>query len=353
MRPGLGRPVEAGSRPITTSPARGSSTYPRAVTTIDPGQRRSSIDAAGVGRSPRSAGRLSEVNVLGEDPASASMRALGATEVRALAAASVDVLARHVGAAARHAPPAYAKWQGAHWVLHALADLGYPASDPELEPLRDRMVEAWLDPLFYLDVEVATKADTYVTPCRSWTDGTAPTGRSMATPSLPSIRLGLVDDRAVRAWSSACFTGSGPTAADATLRTGTRHARHVVVHGDPLSHAMRRTQAAWSALTGDHEVGTGSGRCRAVDVSLGRSTCSSVDRPAGCIHRDVHEAPLTRCTGTTTCSPASGRWPSSGGSGTPRCADALDLLESKRLPDGGWPAEARYYKSLDDGRPRQ
>jgi hypothetical protein len=26
-----------------------------------------------------------------------------------------------------------------------------------------------------------------------------------------------------------------------------------------------------------------------------------------------------------------------------RCADALDLLESKRLPDGGWPAEAKYY----------
>jgi hypothetical protein len=29
----------------------------------------------------------------------------------------------------------------------------------------------------------------------------------------------------------------------------------------------------------------------------------------------------------------------------PRCADALDLLESKRLADGGWPAEARYYKA--------
>jgi hypothetical protein len=28
----------------------------------------------------------------------------------------------------------------------------------------------------------------------------------------------------------------------------------------------------------------------------------------------------------------------------PRCADALDLLESKRLPDGGWPAEASYYR---------
>ena len=28
----------------------------------------------------------------------------------------------------------------------------------------------------------------------------------------------------------------------------------------------------------------------------------------------------------------------------PRCVDALDLLESKRLPDGGFPAEASYYR---------
>jgi hypothetical protein len=28
----------------------------------------------------------------------------------------------------------------------------------------------------------------------------------------------------------------------------------------------------------------------------------------------------------------------------PRCSDALDLLEQKRLPDGGWPTEQRYYK---------
>ena len=28
----------------------------------------------------------------------------------------------------------------------------------------------------------------------------------------------------------------------------------------------------------------------------------------------------------------------------PRCGEALDLLETKRLPDGGYPAEARYYR---------
>jgi hypothetical protein len=30
--------------------------------------------------------------------------------------------------------------------------------------------------------------------------------------------------------------------------------------------------------------------------------------------------------------------------GDPRCGEALSLLESKRLPDGGFPAEHRYYR---------
>jgi hypothetical protein len=37
----------------------------------------------------------------------------------------------------------------------------------------------------------------------------------------------------------------------------------------------------------------------------------------------------------------------------PRCGEALDLLESKRLPDGGFPAERRHYsvtRSRDKGR---
>jgi hypothetical protein len=31
----------------------------------------------------------------------------------------------------------------------------------------------------------------------------------------------------------------------------------------------------------------------------------------------------------------------------PRSFDALDLLEEKQLPGGGWPAEGRYYRSSD------
>ena len=29
----------------------------------------------------------------------------------------------------------------------------------------------------------------------------------------------------------------------------------------------------------------------------------------------------------------------------PRCQEALDLLESKRLSNGGFPAEAKYYRT--------
>ena len=35
--------------------------------------------------------------------------------------------------------------------------------------------------------------------------------------------------------------------------------------------------------------------------------------------------------------------------GDPRCREALDLLESKRLPGGGFPAEARYDHSRSSG----
>src|ERR1041385_6685334 len=33
----------------------------------------------------------------------------------------------------------YAKWNGAHWVLATLADLGYPAGDQSLVPLREQV----------------------------------------------------------------------------------------------------------------------------------------------------------------------------------------------------------------------
>jgi hypothetical protein len=41
------------------------------------------------------------------------------------------------------AHPYISKWYGAHWVLVALAELGYPPGDRSLVPLRDQM-HGWL-----------------------------------------------------------------------------------------------------------------------------------------------------------------------------------------------------------------
>jgi len=62
---------------------------------------------------------------------------------------------------ATEAPAVYAKWQGPHWVLGALADLGYPAGDEALFPYRERILDTWLHESYYRDVTIATKSAAY------------------------------------------------------------------------------------------------------------------------------------------------------------------------------------------------
>jgi len=78
--------------------------------------------------------------VLGEPAGAPQITALR-EEVRG--SAIVSRLLASFGAARR--PGAYAKWQGAHWALGALADLGYPPGDEALHPLREQVLSTWLD----------------------------------------------------------------------------------------------------------------------------------------------------------------------------------------------------------------
>ena len=43
----------------------------------------------------------------------------------------------------KNTPSSYSKWMGGHWVLAVLADFPYPSGDPRLLPLRDQQL-AWL-----------------------------------------------------------------------------------------------------------------------------------------------------------------------------------------------------------------
>jgi len=58
----------------------------------------------------------------------------------------------------------YAKWQGAHWTLVTLADIGYPPGDESLAPIRDQVLDHWLSDSFYAEFEASTKAEAYNKP---------------------------------------------------------------------------------------------------------------------------------------------------------------------------------------------
>jgi hypothetical protein len=271
-------------------------------------------------------------NVQGEDPESPSMRALQ-TEVGESPRVR-RLLDRHLGAKAGHATPAYAKWQGAHWVLHALADLGYPPGDPALEPLRDHVIETWLDPIFYFDFEADAKADAYRVRGVPVMNGRHRRCASQQGNALLAvIRLGLVDDRAPRLverllhwqWPDGGWNCDKDPTADTSSFMETL---------PPM-----RALAAWAALTGDVEAERAAQR--ATEVFLERRLFKR--RSDGrVIHPEFTKLhyPLYWHYDLLAGLKAIAEL---GRIGDPRCADAVDLLESKWLPDRGWPAEAKYY----------
>src|SRR6266508_2748811 len=55
----------------------------------------------------------------------------------------------------------YYKWQGVHWVLASLADIGYPEGDESLYPMRDRILEFWLKPSYFREFVARTEAEAY------------------------------------------------------------------------------------------------------------------------------------------------------------------------------------------------
>jgi hypothetical protein len=98
--------------------------------------------------------------VLGESPRSAKAKALqqeirSSPRVRALLSRRTQLGRPGTRRAV------YYKWQGLHWVLASLADLGYPRGDDSLDPLRDRVLDLWLSPAYFSEFEATTEAAAY------------------------------------------------------------------------------------------------------------------------------------------------------------------------------------------------
>jgi hypothetical protein len=273
------------------------------------------------------------VHVLGEDPAARALRKLqseirASPRVRALLA-GFDAKGNRPGT---HGP--YAKWRGAHWVLATLADLGYPPGDAKLKPLRDRVCEAWLGDFFYTEFSATRKAEVYQKEGVPIMQGRYRRCASQQGNALFFLtRLGLADKRAERLverllhwqWPDGGWNcDKDPTADTSSFMETMLPMCGLAVH----AHA-----------TGNERAGAAAGR--AAEVFLDRRLFKR--RSDGrVIHSEFLQLhyPLYwhyDILGGLKAMMVVGRI------ADPRCADALDRLEGKQLPSGGWPAEKKYY----------
>ena len=215
----------------------------------------------------------------------------------------------------------YTKWYGAHWVLATLADLGYPPGDKSLIPLREQAYEWLLSPRHIQSVPVIEGR-----PRRC--------GSQEANLAWALLRLGLADERTgelignLLRWR---FPDGGWNCdAKPAADTSSFHETHLPV----------RALSLYGKLTGDAEALAAARQAAEVFLCRGmfrRRRDGAVMDERFLNLRYPHYWRYDLLAGLRAMAEA-------GLIGDERCAEALDVLESKRLADGGFPAEERMYK---------
>ena len=275
------------------------------------------------------------VHVLGESPTSRPVRALQ-REIRD--SPRVRRLLSGRNAAGRLAPVrnVYDKWRGAHWVLATLADLGYPPGDRSLAPLRDQVLEYWLRPQYYREFTVEKKSQVY---------------RQMGVPIMQGRHRRCASQQGNALWSVLTLGLADARAGQLVERLlhwqwpdgGWNCDRNPAASHSSFMESILplRALARTARETGDPQAGQAAERAAEIFLKRNlfkRQRDGAVMRP-GFVelhyplywHYDLlHGLKVIAEAGLV---------------GDPRCKDALDLLETKRLPDGGWPAEKRFYRT--------
>lgn len=274
------------------------------------------------------------VHVLGESGRSKAVRALreeirDSTRVRALLSRREQLgrpgTARQV----------YYKWQGLHWVLASLADLGYPEGDRSLYPLRDRVTEFWLGPGYFQEFPARTRAEAYRRPGVPVMNGRHRRCASQQGNALYSlITLGIADERAASLAERLLHWQwpDGGWNCDRDPEADTSSFMETLLPMIGLSVFATTERHAGAAKAVD----------KAAEVFLRRRLFKRASS-GKVIHPDfiALHYPLYwhyDYLGGLKAMTKIGRIRDA------RCADALDLLEEWRLPDGGWPAQKRFYK---------
>jgi len=218
----------------------------------------------------------------------------------------------------------YDKWFGSHWVLSILADLGYPEGDRTLMPLLEQSYAVWLSKDHEKHIQIIN-------------------GRTRRCASQEgnciyySLALGLADNRTEELasrlirwqWDDGGWNcDKRPEAAKSSFNETL-----IPIRG-----------LAWYAKSsGDMKVKQAVNR--AAEFFLKRRLFKRLT-DGGIIYKNFVQLHYPNYWHYDILF-ALKVMAEAGFIDDPRCTDALDLVESKQLPDGGFPAEERYYR-VDD-----
>jgi hypothetical protein len=217
---------------------------------------------------------------------------------------------------------AYKKWDGAHWVLSILADLGYPPGDETLRPLMEDMFNTWLSSQH--ETRHVRVIDGRVRRCASQEGYTV----------WCSLRLGFADSRTdelverLLKWQ----WPDGGWNCDKQLQANSSSFMESLI---PL-----RALALYTQVSGNAKARSAAEH--AAEVFLGRQLFKRrrdgqvMDKHFILLHYPAYWH-YDILFGLKVMAEA-------GLLGDPRCKTALDLLESKRLPDEGFPAEESFAR---------
>lgn len=219
----------------------------------------------------------------------------------------------------------YRKWQGPHWTLYSLAEIGYPAGDRNLLPLRRRVLDWMFSPAFLKPPSTAIYPDQPERPRRC---------ASMEGNTIWSqLALGIVDDERVPLLVDRLAAFQWPDGGwNCDKRPGARTSS-VQETLLPL-----RGLASWHRATGDERARKAA--TRAAEFLLRRRLLwrkkdgaliePEWGGPVDKIHYPIRFYDVLSALLVMT---------EMGVVRDRRCQAALDLLESKKLADGTFPVE--------------
>jgi hypothetical protein len=218
----------------------------------------------------------------------------------------------------------YAKWYGAHWVLADLADVGHPPGDPSLVPLREQ-VYGWL------------LSERHAKRIRSIRGRVRRCASQEGNALFYLLSLGLADERtdllAERLlewqWPDGGWNcDKNPAASHSSFMETLIPLRGLAKHAE-VTESTRSREAAE----------------RAAEVFLKRRLYRC--QRDGAVMADDFVRLHYPCYWHYDILFGLKVMAEAGFIADPRCCEALDLLGSKRLADGGFPAEKRYYRCTD------